>query len=82
MDEAYKDRAEELLQALHYADYSAAMRLLRSLNTMEAEQAALYAGFSTISRKAEDIYKACLDIALKLRAIIDMDAAQTVFQDY
>ena len=52
MDEAYKDRAEELLRALHYADYSAAMRLLRSLNTMEAEQAALYAGFSTISRKA------------------------------
>lgn len=39
-------------------------------------------GFDTDSRKAEQIYRACLDTALKLRAIVDLDEAREVFQDY
>ena len=34
------------------------------------------------SRKAESIYRACMDTALKLRQIIDLDAAQEAFQDF
>jgi len=52
------------------------------LNYSSFEDWAENFGYDTDSRKAEDIYKACLDIALKLRAIIDIDAAQTAFQDY
>ena len=42
-------------------------------------------GYETDSRKAESIYKACLEIALKLRAAIGdagLAELQTVFQDY
>ncbi len=42
-------------------------------------------GYDTDSRKAEATYRACLDIALKLRAAIGdegMTALRTAFQDY
>lgn len=39
-------------------------------------------GYDTDSRKAEQTYRACLDIALKLRAIVDLDKAREAFQDY
>lgn len=39
-------------------------------------------GYDTDSRQAEQTYRACLDIALKLRAIVDLDEAREAFQDY
>jgi len=39
-------------------------------------------GYDPDSRKAEQTYRACLDIALKLRAIVDLDEAREVCQDY
>lgn len=39
-------------------------------------------GYDTDSRKAEQMYRACLDTALKLRAIVDLDEAREAFQDY
>ncbi len=39
-------------------------------------------GYDTDSRKAEDIYKACLKIALQLRQLIDLSEAREAFEDY
>jgi len=39
-------------------------------------------GFDTDSRKAERAYSACLETALKLRHIVDLDEAREAFQDY
>src|SRR5690606_15461812 len=39
-------------------------------------------GFDTDSRKAERAYRACLETALKLRHIVDLDEAREAFQDY
>ena len=39
-------------------------------------------GHDPDSRKAEAIYRSCLEIALKLRQVIDLDAARSVFEDY
>lgn len=39
-------------------------------------------GYDTDSRKAEAAYRACLDIALQLRHILDLDAAREAFEDY
>jgi len=39
-------------------------------------------GYDTDSRKAEQMYRECLDTALKLRAIVDLDEAREAFQGY
>lgn len=39
-------------------------------------------GYDTDSREAERIYRACLETRLKLRKLIDLDAAHEAFQDY
>lgn len=39
-------------------------------------------GYETDSRAAEKTYRACLEIALTLRQLIDIDAARRVFQGY
>lgn len=38
--------------------------------------------YDTDSRKAESTYRTCLETALKLRHIVDLDAAREAFQDY
>jgi hypothetical protein len=39
-------------------------------------------GYSPDSRSAEKIYRQCLEHALALRQLIDLDAAREAFQDY
>jgi hypothetical protein len=39
-------------------------------------------GYDPDSRAAEAIYRSCLEIALKLRQLIDLDAAREAFQEY
>lgn len=42
-------------------------------------------GYETDSRKADSIYRACLEIALKLKAVIGNDGLEQLrlaFQDY
>ena len=39
-------------------------------------------GYDTDSREAERIYRACLDIALQLRQLIDLNEAREAFEDY
>jgi len=39
-------------------------------------------GFDTDSRKAEATYYQCLTLAMKLRQMIDLDAARVAFEDY
>src|SRR5690606_22868420 len=39
-------------------------------------------GYDPDSRKAEQTWRECLDTALKLRRIVDLDEAREVFQDY
>lgn len=39
-------------------------------------------GYDTDSRKAEQIYRDCLALALQLRSFIDLDAAREAFKDY
>ena len=39
-------------------------------------------GMDTDSRKAEDIYNACMKIALKLRQLIKLSEAQEAFEDF
>lgn len=39
-------------------------------------------GYDPDSRAAEKIYRACLETALTLRHIVDLDAAREAFQDY
>lgn len=39
-------------------------------------------GYDPDSRAAEKIYNDCMAIALKLRRVIDLDAAREAFQDY
>ena len=53
-----------------------------ALNYSTFEEWADCFGYDTDSREAEKIYKQCLEIALQLRQIIDLDAAQEAFQDY
>lgn len=38
--------------------------------------------YDTDSRKAETVYRACLDTALKLRQILDLDEAREAFEGY
>lgn len=39
-------------------------------------------GYDTDSREAERTYRACIETALVLRQLIDLDAARIAFQDY
>ena len=39
-------------------------------------------GYDSDSRSAEKTYRACLEIALKLRQVIDLDDAREAFADY
>ena len=39
-------------------------------------------GYDEDSREAEKAYKACLETALKLRQLVDIDKAREAFQDY
>ena len=39
-------------------------------------------GYDVDSRNAEKIYSACLDTALKLRRLIDLEQAREAFQDF
>ena len=39
-------------------------------------------GYDTDSRSAEKIYRQCLELALKLRSMIDLDAAREAFEDF
>ena len=39
-------------------------------------------GYNEDSRKGEKIYRQCLEIALQLRQLIDLDAAAEAFADY
>lgn len=39
-------------------------------------------GYDTDSRKAEQTYRACLDIALPLRQIVNLDEAREAFEGY
>ena len=39
-------------------------------------------GYDADSRQAEQIYKDCMAIALKLRHLVDLEKAQEAFQDY
>lgn len=39
-------------------------------------------GYDPDSRRAEKIYRDCIAIAVKLRAMLDLDAAREAFQDY
>lgn len=39
-------------------------------------------GYDTDSREAEKTYQQCLAIALKLRQLIDLEAAREAFEDY
>jgi hypothetical protein len=39
-------------------------------------------GYETDSRTAEKTYRACLEIALQVRQMLDLDAAREAFQDY
>lgn len=39
-------------------------------------------GYDTDSRSAEKTYRACLEIGLKLRHMLDLDAAREAFEDY
>lgn len=39
-------------------------------------------GYDEDSRQAEATYKTCIDNALKMRQLIDINAAQAAFQDY
>ena len=39
-------------------------------------------GYDSDSRKAEEIYNACMKIALKLRKLINLEEAQEAFQDF
>lgn len=55
------------------------------LDSGDFENWASELGYETDSRKAESIYRACLDIALKLRGAIGdsgMATLQTAYQDY
>lgn len=53
-----------------------------ALNHPTFESWASDLGYDTDSRSAEKIYRACLEIALTLRQMIDLEAAQVAFQDY
>ena len=46
------------------------------------EDWATYYGYSEDSREAEKIYRQCLDIALELRQLIDLDEAREAFEGY
>ena len=53
-----------------------------ALNYPTFEQWAESCGFDTDSRKAEKIYRECLETAVHLRQLIDLDKAQKAFEDY
>lgn len=56
-----------------------------AINYASFEDWAIDFGYDVDSRKAESIYRACLEIGLKLRAMIGNDALEqlrTAFQDY